>query len=105
MDRRGCWEDLAAHYTALLKEQVESGLSGTDFAEQAEVSAATLYSWRRRLRGQGEVTRLLEVDVVGSGEDEVREVLAVLVGRFRIEVPSGFDEGALSRLVGALERC
>jgi hypothetical protein len=96
---------LAAHYAELLAAQAESGLSVAAFAAQAQVSAATLYSWRRRLRGERHRARLLEVSVVEGGQDADRESMTVQLGRFRIGVPTDFDERTLSRLVGALERC
>lgn len=105
MDGGAGSEELAAYYAGLLEEQAVSGQSVTDFAEEAGVSAGTLYSWRRRLRSQSEGARLLEVDLVEVPVETREERLALQVGRFRIEVPSDFDEGALARLVRSLERC
>lgn len=102
MDGQRGSEDLAAYYVELLEEQTESGLSVTAFAEQVGVSAATLYSWRRRLQGGGRRARLLEVEVVS---EERREPMTLEVGRFRIAVRPDFDDRALQRLVVALQRC
>lgn len=99
--------DLVAYYEGLLAEQEDSGLSVTEFAEEVGVSAATLYSWRRRLRDGGRAAQVVEVSLV----DETRSAspggsLALRVGgRFEVAVPADFDEGALLRLLGALERC
>ena len=98
------------HYATLLDEQEESGLSVVAFAEDAGLSAATLYSWRRRLgratpRDSG--VALLEVCVDGDGEvDETsgRMVVATVDGT-RIELDADFDESALERLLGVLDRC
>lgn len=109
-DQGGGAEDLEGYYEDLLDEQEESGLSVAAFAAESGVSAATLYSWRRRLgrasrRGGG--ARLIEVSV----KDEVRScgsrgrmVLAVRDG-MRIELDAGFEESALERLLGVLDRC
>ena len=103
--------DLAIHYEGLLKEQEDSGLSVSEFAEEVGLSAATLYSWRRRLRGREDDARLLEVSVIGDdgsslGSPGLGGPLVLQVGeRMRIEVRSDFDEDALARLLGVLDRC
>jgi transposase-like protein len=100
-------QDLAAYYDDLLEEQEDRGLSMAEFAEEVGVSAATLYSWRLRLRGQGQQAKLLEVDLV-EGESRTRKQGAFTLkvsDRISLEVPSDFDEGALARLLGLLDRC
>ena len=98
------------HYASLLDEQEASGLSVAAFAEETGLSAATLYSWRRRLgratsRDNG--VALLEVRVDDDGEvDETlgRMIVAIADGT-RIELDADFDEAALERLLGVLDRC
>ena len=102
--------ELAAHYEGLLEEQESSGLSVAAFAEEVGVSPATLYSWRRRLRGEESASRLVQVDVVDDEREEptetVRGGLALRVNdRFRIELPADFDGGALARLLEVLDEC
>lgn len=99
------------YYEALLDEQEESGLSVAAFAEEAGLSAATLYSWRRRLGRSATRARgsngLLEVCVSGdegSGEASGRMILTV-AGETRIELEADFVESALERLLGVLDRC
>lgn len=98
---------LAAYYGELLAEQEGSGLSVTEFAEEAGVSAATLYAWRRRLRGRAGKAKLLEVDVIEGGSEASGSQFVTLEvdERFRIELPGDFDEDALMRLLGVLDRC
>jgi transposase-like protein len=103
-------DDLEAYYGELLDEQEESGLSVAAFATEVGLSAATLYSWRRRLgragtRGGG--AALIEISVKGeerSYGSQGRMVLAVSDG-VRIELDAEFDESALERLLGVLDRC
>ena len=106
--------DRASYYEELLKAQEGSGLSVGAFAEVARVSCATLYSWRRRLRQGGRSKarpRLLEVQVSdGVAERSVstvssRPMTLVVSDRFRLELDTGFDEGAVARLLGVLARC
>lgn len=100
--RRG---DLAAHYARLLEEQSRSGLSVVEFAEEAGVSSATLYSWRRRLGSAGR-SRLVEVHVEAESRETDAGGMTLVVGeRFRIELERGFDAEALEDLLGVLARC
>lgn len=97
-------------YASLLDEQEASGLSVAAFAEESGLSAATLYSWRRRLgraRPHDKRVALLEVcvdDEDGVHETSGRMTVAIADGT-RIELDAGFDESALERLLGVLDRC
>jgi transposase-like protein len=102
--------ELAEYYRALLEEQAQGELSVREFAEEVGVSAATLYSWRRRLDGSAEVKEagdLLEVQVTGDAAVLQRGASIVLTvdGRVRIELEADFDAGALERLLRLLSRC
>lgn len=105
--RRG---DLAGWYAATLDAQAASGLSVAAYAARIGVSMATLYQWRRRLRGRrrgGDAgPRLVEVLV---GESAMAGgaglVVSVCDGRRSIAVPAGFDGDELRRLVTVLESC
>lgn len=102
--------DLTEYYRALLEEQEQSELSVTEFAEEVGVSAATLYSWRRRLAESGEDREggdLIEVQVTGDGDVLQRGASIVLMvdSRLRIELEADFDGGALERLLSVLSRC
>ena len=99
-----------AYYEALLDEQEESGLSVAAFAKASGRSVATLYSWRRRL-GRAATragrTALLEVCVRDDGEvgEASGRMTLALAGGTRIELGADFDESALGRLLGVLDRC
>jgi len=99
-----------AYYFELLDEQEASGLSVAAFAEERGLSAATLYSWRRRLgrassRSLG--ASLVEVCVHEDdpNEDATGRMTVITSSGARVEVDADFDESALARLLGVLERC
>ncbi len=100
--------ELEEHYAALLDEQEESGLSVSAFAEQEGLSAATLYSWRRRLRrstAQNSTVPLVEVCVDDEVDPPPVQMVVVISDGTRIELSPDFDESALERLLGVLDRC
>lgn len=104
--------ELAAWYSSILEQQSSSGLSVTEFAEQAGLSAWTLYDWRRRLSSPvaAEATpakaELIEVSIARSGSAPGGGMVVRLGdGHRSIAVPSGFDGDELRRLVTVLESC
>lgn len=106
-------EDLAGWYAAMLDRQSESGMSVTDFAASAGVSAWTLYQWRRRLAeddgGREAAPRLVEVAVLPSAAPATARAAASLSVELRsghrLEVQAGFDGNELRRLIKVLESC
>lgn len=102
--------DLSAWYSAALDDQVASGLSVAAYAGRIGVSVPTLYQWRRRLGSPMRVTerrpKLIEVALTGErprGVDGL--VVRVCEDRRSIEVPRGFDDDDLRRVIGVLESC
>ena len=108
---------LASWYAAALEEQVTSGLSMAEFADELGVSAATLYQWRRRLANSDDRSVIAD-----NSEPELIEVLlgnpqrgpsrrssmcftVQLTNSRSIDVPSDFDADTLQRVVRALESC
>lgn len=88
----------------------ESGQSLMAFGKQEQVSYAKLLYWRRKFaaqeRGASEGVQLVPVEVV----DEVRErtpskIDVWLSNGVALEVPMGFDEAELRRLIGVLQSC
>jgi len=103
-------EDLTAWYESALDLQARSGLSVTDFAARAGVSAWTLYEWRRRLsraadQHEAPPPRLVEVAVVQETPGASSRLSVHLRNGHRVDVPSGFDTADLHRLIGVLESC
>jgi transposase-like protein len=106
--------ELSAWYRSALADQVGSGLSVAEYAEEIGVTPATLYSWRRRLESapspkpRREAPGLVRVQVRHGAELSAAraEALVVRVGRSRsIEVPAGFDADELARVIEVLETC
>jgi Transposase len=103
--------ELAAWYATALESQAHSGLSVARYAEEIGVTPATLYQWRRRLWRSSDSdpnrAKLVEVSLAASRTNSVAEAVVVHVGggRRSIEVPRGFDDGDLRRLLAVLESC
>lgn len=103
--------ELASWYGSILERQAASGLSVTEFADQAGVSPWTLYDWRRRLSSSvaAEATtapaKLIEVTVTQPEPTAAGMVVRLGDGRRSIVVPSAFDGDELRRLVEVLESC
>lgn len=104
-------EELGSWYASILEEQARSGQSVTEFAAGVGISAWSLYEWRRRLsravNGREEQTaRLVEVAVVQKERRQAGH-LRVRLGRsgHRVDVPAGFNDAELRRLIGVLESC
>lgn len=105
---------MAEWYAAILEQQSASGLSVTAFAEEAGLSAWTLYDWRRRLSRTEppeqeclpSKPKLIEVAVARPElASEVHMVVRLGDGRRSIAVSHGFDGDDLRRLVSVLESC
>lgn len=105
--------DLIGWYATALAAQERSGLSIAAYARQIGVAAATLYQWRRRLSAGGETepsaesgSGLVELVVSGGHRADGSPCAVVRLGGNRtIEVPRGFDDDDLRRLVTLLESC
>jgi transposase-like protein len=104
-------DELAAWYAEALEAQTASGLSVAEFAGRIGVSTPTFYAWRRRLGASAPrelPAKLVEVTVTraSSGATAVRDLVVRLCsGRRSIDVPAGFDDAELRRLVATLESC
>ena len=107
-------DGLAKWYSEALAAQAASGLSVAEFAERMGVSMPTLYLWRRRLgvppSPSETPTRLVEVTVTRPSPATFAASTSAMVvrlcsGRRSIDVPTGFDDAELRRLVTAIESC
>ncbi len=100
-------DDLTDHYSSLLAEQTASGLSVAEFAREVGLTAATLYTWRRRLQATSHTPQLVEVCLSAHEQSSSPSPgISVIVGdRFRVDLQSDFDAAALERLLEVLARC
>ena len=103
-------EELGSWYASILEEQARSGRSVTEFAARTGISAWSLYQWRRRLSRAGsrrgeQAPRLVEVAVVQEERSRARHLRVRLRSGHRVDVPAGFNDAELRRLLGVLESC
>ncbi len=101
----------AERLRALLAEQEASGRSVAAFSRERGLNPWCLYDLRRRQRRResakrrvGEPPAFVPVQLIG--EPAATGALEVVLGHGRrIQVPCGFDERELRRLVEVLESC
>jgi transposase-like protein len=103
-------DELGGWYASILEEQARSGESVKEFAARAGISAWSLYQWRRRLsRGVSgrdqQPARLVEVALVQKERSQAGRLRVRLRCGHRVDVPAGFDDAELRRLIGVLESC
>jgi hypothetical protein len=88
----------------LLAEQETSGMSLSRFARERGMQPKTLYHWRRVLKEAHVREGFVEVQVV----EEARPPGAITVelpAGVRVQVPVGFEESHLRRVIAALSSC
>lgn len=95
---------------SVLSDLERSGQSVAAFARERGLSPWTLYKWRRD--SAGGATRLIAapepdfVQVTVRPAEAPRSALQLeLEGGLRVNVPAGFDEGELRRLLEVLTSC
>lgn len=93
---------------ALLAHREKEGLTYAELAEQTGYSKSTLSWWSWRLRREARV-RFAEVDVVKDDQgteraSEAQGQIAICVGQFRVDVPAGFDEDTLARVLALVQQ-
>jgi Transposase len=96
----------------IVTRQPMSGLSIRDWCARHEVTEASFYAWRRTLARRGilrratdnkRAARLVAVEVAHEPNTSAGSTpLGLVVNGLRIEIASGFDEGALRRLISIL---
>ena len=103
--------ELLDWYAAALADQASSGMSVAEYAGHLGVSVPTLYQWRRRIGStKREVAtvgaKLVEVTLARSAPVATDGfIVRVCSGRRSVEVPRGFEDADLRRLVTVLESC
>lgn len=98
----------AERWRGLLRRQAESGLSVAEFCRRRDVSEASFYQWRKRLRAdslpaESATTRLstgafLPLSVVGAAGVEIELPCGAM-----LRIPSG-DQRTLEQVITLLMR-
>jgi hypothetical protein len=92
-------------WRAWIEEQESSGLTVREFAARHDLSPATVYWWRTRLRRRSaEVLDLVPVEVVEKVTERRSAIEIVLRDDIVLRLPRGFDDGDLGRVLAALAR-
>ena len=95
-------------WRAHIKVWQKSGLSGTEYCRQYQLSYHAFIYWKRKLgTKQSTVIDLVPVPTkVLQGYADSSSALKVEVGnRFKIEVHDDFTPGTLARVIATLEGC
>lgn len=103
----------AEEMESLLSRWASSGLTQRAFAEHEGVPYSTLLYWRRRLsrkkttrpRRRAEIPELAPVRIVPDAARSAPSFEVRTPSGLTVSVPTGFDEGELSRLLGTLQGC
>ena len=84
---------------ALIREQASSGLTQANFCAAKSISPKSFRQWKyaQRLADHGKPAF---VELVAKPSPAMP--LVIVAGRFRIEVPAGFDKAHLSLLLQSL---
>jgi transposase-like protein len=97
MGRRASGEQ-EAYWRGVIGRQKQSGLSIAEFCRREQISPASFYNWRRRLRGSMEERTPQFVPVAltppSRADFEIR-----LPGGVSILAPDDFEEASLRRLL------
>jgi hypothetical protein len=84
----------------------KSGKNQAQYCHEHGLSLQTFYYWKRKQKPEAEV-RLVPV---GMHQIQVHQAgsmaapLALIIGRYKVEVGTGFDAATLARLVHTLDR-
>ena len=109
-DRRRFWQELFAKREAL-------GLSVAQVCQEAGVSQATFYAWRKRLKSSRQTSAaaglrrsrtktaspLVPVRIVPDRTDAdcTRTMVVELLGAVRVQIPPGFDASTIQAVLQA----
>jgi transposase-like protein len=114
MERRRFWQALFAKRAAL-------GLSMAQVCQEAGVSQATFYAWRKRLQSSSRTTAaigsrrgltkaaspLVPVRIVSDrlDADPVPTMIVELPGAVRVQIPPGCDVAMIQAVLQAISAC
>ena len=92
--------DRQRFWVEVIEEQRKSGYSVADFCRERGLSAASLYSWRRRLAKPADAKKFVAVQLPPVRSVACCEIL--LSGGDRVSVPPGFDADSLQCILSVL---
>lgn len=91
------------HWGEVVKQQEASGLSVAAYCRQEGIQRSQFFAWRRRLRDRDQSTGEFVPMSFREESAGVASGVAVVVGRVRLELSSGFDESELRRALRIVE--
>jgi transposase-like protein len=92
-----------SHWRRIIGRQEESGLSVLAFCRQAELSAHTLYNWRRRFARQPRVKfAMVEVSPEARSTNANAGLELLLADGERLQIFAGVDAAPLRTVLAAL---
>ena len=95
----------------VILEFSSSGETAAEFGESRGFSPATLWYWKKRIadldraKQEEAPTPFIEVQISDRSRVSTSSFRVELKNSRTIELDAGFDEAALTRLVGVLESC
>ena len=84
---------------ALIREQEARGLTQAAFCASQSINPSTFQQWKYHRSKEWKATPTF-VELVAKPKDAMP--LVVVAGRFRVEVPAGFDKAHLTSLLHSL---
>lgn len=92
-----------SHWRKIIARQKESGLSVLGFCRQKELSAHTLYNWRRRFAREPRVKfAMVEVSPEARSTNANAGLELLLAGGERLQIFAGVDAATLRTVLTAL---
>jgi transposase-like protein len=98
-------EERENHWRRIVDRQKASGLAVPAFCRQEELSAPTLYRWRRRLARRPRVKfAMVQIrpEARSTSPHEPAGLELVLPGGERLQIPAGVDPATLRTVLAAL---
>lgn len=97
-------------WRAPIKVWRKSGLSGTEYCRQRQLSYYAFIYWKKKLGSHQKITAATNFVPVpanlGCDHGPPDSAMKVEVGsRFKVEVHDGFRPGTLARIIATLEKC
>jgi hypothetical protein len=100
-EKRVYWEEMLSRWQA-------SGLSQIEFCRQNHLNRHRFNYWKRRIIKSTQSVPLVQLEglhgLCGKSFSNGAMLGLIIEGRFRIEIPDGFNSATLEQLIGTLCR-